>query len=829
VIHSFRAEGAFKVTTAIGFTGFILALILLNSILVSLSEPARVLLMGVGLLFVGRVCASKHKRPGARMSTVTHVTSLVCLIWLASVLSTSCAKNPEVAKRAYLESGDGYFAQKKYHEAIVQYRNAVQQDARFGEARYKLAEAYVRINDPAGAYREYIRAADLMPTNVESQLKAGQMLLLGRQFEDAKARADRILANDPKNVQAQILRGSALAGLKDLDSAIAQIEEAIQLDPERSSTYDNLGALRLAKGNREGAEDAFRKAVEINGKSVTARLALATFYLSTKRAAEAERALLETRQLDAANPTANRVLALFYLASHRAPEAEPYLKTFAGVAKTAASQLALADYYTLMNRSSDAVRVLTAIAVEDTQAFAGAQSRIAAIEYARGQKAGAHTRLNDLLTRQPKYLAGLLLKGRFLLVEQQRDGALAQAKAATQADPMSAQAQFFLGKVYAASNQLGEAAQAFTEVLKLNPRATAAQIELSRVQLAVGNVDASVASAREVLKSQPDNPDARLLAARGRIALRELAPAETEMKALVAKYPNVSAVHSQIGVLYLAKGDPLAARRSFERALTLDAGSLEALSGLVRLDLTAKHTTEARARVEAKLTQAPNDARLLLLAASTYAETGDPVRAEQMLQHAIEIDAANIQAHAMLGQLFMSEQKLEQAKAAFDVVSKLHPQSNDAIAARTMVALILSAQKRLAEAQNQYEQILATSPRSVVAANNLAWLYAERGNLDVALELAQTAAQQAPEQPAINDTLGWIYYKKNLLGQAIAALQRSVEKDPINPIYHYHLGLAYTKGGELARAKQSLEKALMLKPYFDGYSDARSVLASIRR
>jgi hypothetical protein len=175
VIHSFRAEGAFKVTTAIGFTGFILALILLNSILVSLSEPARVFVMGVGLLLAGRVCASKHKRPGARMSTVTHVTSLVCLILLASVLSTSCAKKPEVAKRAYLESGDGYFAQKKYHEAIVQYRNAVQKDPRFGEARYKLAEAYVRINDPAGAYREYIRAADLMPTNVESQLKAGQI------------------------------------------------------------------------------------------------------------------------------------------------------------------------------------------------------------------------------------------------------------------------------------------------------------------------------------------------------------------------------------------------------------------------------------------------------------------------------------------------------------------------------------------------------------------------------------------------------------------------------------------------------------------------------
>ena len=68
--------------------------------------------------------------------------------------------------------------------------------------------------------------------------------------------------------------------------------------------------------------------------------------------------------------------------------------------------------------------------------------------------------------------------------------------------------------------------------------------------------------------------------------------------------------------------------------------------------------------------------------------------------------------------------------------------------------------------------VLAASPRAIVAANNLAWLYAENGgNLDVALSLAQTASQQAPDDPKVNDTLGWIFYKKSLAGQAVAALQ----------------------------------------------------------
>ena len=50
-----------------------------------------------------------------------------------------------------------------------------------------------------------------------------------------------------------------------------------------------------------------------------------------------------------------------------------------------------------------------------------------------------------------------------------------------------------------------------------------------------------------------------------------------------------------------------------------------------------------------------------------------------------------------------------------------------------------------------------------VAANNLAWMYAETGeNLDMALQLAQAAARRLPNIPAIQDTLGWIHHKKGL-------------------------------------------------------------------
>jgi hypothetical protein len=49
--------------------------------------------------------------------------------------------------RKHLAEGDSYMAGKKYAEAVPSSRNAVQQDAGYGEARLKLAEAYLAIDE----------------------------------------------------------------------------------------------------------------------------------------------------------------------------------------------------------------------------------------------------------------------------------------------------------------------------------------------------------------------------------------------------------------------------------------------------------------------------------------------------------------------------------------------------------------------------------------------------------------------------------------------------------------------------------------------------------
>src|SRR5438045_3759599 len=77
-----------------------------------------------------------------------------------------------------------------------------------------------------------------------------------------------------------------------------------------------------------------------------------------------------------------------------------------------------------------------------------------------------------------------------------------------------------------------------------------------------------------------------------------------------------------------------------------------------------------------------------------------------------------------------------------------------AVMANTLLGIIAEMQNRPVDARSRYERALQLEPKAATAANNLAWLYAESGeNLDVALQLAQTAKAGLPDTPEVNDTL----------------------------------------------------------------------------
>jgi tetratricopeptide (TPR) repeat protein len=124
----------------------------------------------------------------------------------------------------------------------------------------------------------------------------------------------------------------------------------------------------------------------------------------------------------------------------------------------------------------------------------------------------------------------------------------------------------------------------------------------------------------------------------------------------------------------------------------------------------------------------------------------------------------------------------------------------------------VSAQKRndMPAAIQHYEAAIHSGERTGVAANNLAWLYAERGgSLDRALDLAQQARDLSPSNAAFLDTLGYVHLRRREYSEALNTLKKAVELstgegaprgDSIR--FRRHLAQAYRLAGQPDEAEK---------------------------
>jgi len=746
-------------------------------------------------------------------------------VLLALALAVGCAKDPEVSRQDHLRRGDAFAKEKKFPEAIVEYRSALQVDPKYAEAFVGLGEAFMQIGDRKNALYAYSRAADLLPENVDVQIKAGTMYLLRREFVDAQTLADKALAREPKNVVALILRANALAGLMEIDQAIKEIQEAIQLEPQRGDLYANLGAIQAGMARNKEAEAAFKQAVAVDPKSPRAYSALGNFYWSIKRREDAEAAFLKAVDLEPTDLLSNRILATFYLASNRLAESEKFLKTVADLSGEINDRLQQADFLALHGKFDEAIAIFKTVA-EKPEGFGPATTRHAGAEYARGNKPEAHRLLDEVLKRNSLAAGALLLRARFLSLEDKPDEALERAQQSVRADPGVAGAHFFLGQLYQQRGDSKNAIAEYQTVVQLNPRATGAQLELSKLSLTSGNVADAVSYADAARKGSA-HPDIRVALVRALLEQNDLKRAEVELKSLERDFRGSAEVATLIGNLYLRKRDIPAARRALEEAYRRNPRDINTLSGLIATDLSTNQPAAARARVESAVALEPKRTDLLLLAARTYAASGDLARTEATLKQALTVDPSNAECYALLGQLYVQTGRLDEGRREFEGMAKRDPTS---VGAQTMVGIILNRQGRVDDAIRQYEQLVTVQPEAAVAANNLAWIYAEQiRNLDRALALASSARKVMPTDPGVADTLGWTYYRKDLPLLGLPYLREAAQKQPQNAVYRYHLGAAYAKAKDPKNAIVELEAALKISTKFAGAEDAKKLLVELRK
>lgn len=109
-------------------------------------------------------------------------------------------------------------------------------------------------------------------------------------------------------------------------------------------------------------------------------------------------------------------------------------------------------------------------------------------------------------------------------------------------------------------------------------------------------------------------------------------------------------------------------------------------------------------------------------------------------------------------------------------------------------------------------QAHALLPDDKIVSLALARVLDANGQADEALTIYHAVLGGDPHDPAFADQLGWIYVQRGRVGQALNVYEALATSQPNSSTYRYHFGMALLATGDRALAEEQLQRALELNP-----------------
>jgi tetratricopeptide (TPR) repeat protein len=746
----------------------------------------------------------------------------VLCIWIC-VASLAAASGCRVSKQDLVAKGNKLFAAGKYENASFAYRKAIQKDAGYGEAYYRLGLTSIRLDQGRMAHEALSRAVELVPENVDAKEKLGDVCLSfyladsshpQNFYSEIKKLSDELVAANAKSYEGLMLKGYLASTDRKPKEAIEFFQQALKVDSSNAGVVTELARLLIQDGQVQEGE---RLAVDLIARQKTSYGPiydlLYGFYVTANRLSEAD-SVLKTKVKN--NPkSADYILQLarYYNRRHQPADMKAALQRLLDDPQSfPQAQLQVGDFYLGLRDYAEAIGYYqdgfrSSPQAKDKVVY---RKRNVAALLSEGKKDEAIHLAEQVLKEYPKDEGVVLLHAGLLLDSGLRanvDIAAPEFRTLVSQHPNDAFLRLQLARAYRVLGDPDGARSQLLEAIAKQNDLVPARYELAEISLAQQPRE-TVRQANEILKAWPQDRRARLLRASGMIGTGDGAFARAELAQLIKDAPQDPEPRFQLGFLAIAE-------QKYSEAIAIlgqhrDSGDARVFSGLAVAYVNQKQIDKAQEALGEGLRKSPNSPVLLDQLAGTEALTGQYDLAIKQFRQLLGRDPRSVAPRRHLAEVYSLMGDYVNAIVCYQ---QLHDQApNDATDALNLATALTQA-GRTSEARALYQRVVKVHPENAPALNNAAFFLADtNGDLDEALRLAQNALGKAPGHPGFSDTVGYIYLKKGMLDSAIQTFGNLARKYPAYASFRYHLGLALYQKGEKASARKELEAALADHP-----------------
>lgn len=685
------------------------------------------------------------------------ILSLRRLVCSVFVAVALCACGLTTSDEERMARADQSIASGEYRAAMIELKKVLSNDDNNVDARFKLATVSLGLGDFVAAEVNLRRATDAGLSGPTVRRLSLEVLLAQSQFEPMLT----TLETPPAVLdQAERLKymGRAQLGLGQIQAATATYQELAQLQPDSDDAALGLASVDAISGQADQAIVALQRLVDRSPKLVDAQLLLGT---------------LHQRRAD-------------YASAERAFEA--------GIAAVP-RETGLPRYLDILSN------------LVDSQLSLGALD-------------AAESNLKTLRSLAPNAPPALFLSAKLARANGDPENATRDLQQLLQITPNDLQAQFMLGQLQLQRGNVEQAEEVLSRLVSLAPSNVSARKLLAQVQLQRARPDEALAALSPVGGNVDDDLAIQKLFAVARLQQGDIDAAIANLERARALDPNDRKTQLGLASLQVSNGDYAAAEAlllevppitsDFRREALL----LEAMDGLGK-SAQANALAKQLGQRHADSTEALRISSMFLL------NSGDAAGAEKLISSRIAVDANDVAAYVVYGDILVGQQKIDAALQAYQRASQLPGDSLDAMLGLTRIALL---QERNADARELLLRTIDTHPEAVLPRQILIDLALRSGDFELANSAVSALASRESLAPDARQFVSRVLLQLGRFDEALAQSERAVQENPRdrNALFQKARVLIAMRRSNAARA--TLQNALQISPE---WLQARATLAIV--
>lgn len=582
------------------------------------------------------------------------------------------------SQELYEEALD-FFRQDAFPEALIQLRNALQQDPNNLPARIMLGRILLEQNQPMAAIKELEKAQAmggdenllLLPLamaylevaqpehvitgfvaeghnpDVDGQLQllqAEAYIQLGdpKRAEELFLNAGTLLPVDPRPIlgraRLDVARGKR-------DKAHILLAEALVLAPDSFDVWIYKAILHRDEGNFREAIAAFDKVLALNPVSERALTARAALWLDLGQDERARADLEAVKNLGTDTLESIYLRTLLLYREGRMEEA----------------RAALSESGDKINEIKDDTRAK----LPETMLMLGV------VAYFEENYTEAATHFTAYLNRTPNHLGAMRYLASCYLSLGDAESVVTLLKPTSGGvpprDPMLLS---ILAEAFRSLGNYGAAEQYYSAALELAPGVAGIGVRLAASRLDAGRPDAAIAELEKLTQRFPELAEAWIQLARVHVKTGDMAKAIVVVEEMLARFKGTPEIHNVAGATFLAAGEFERARLELNLAKAADSEALMPQLNLARLARAEGDVASAEALYRATLERFPTSVATQVELSQVLLQQGAYDDARERVAALIKSEPTVFAAHELrLNVMFASKEKPERIRETlFDLV-----------------------------------------------------------------------------------------------------------------------------------------------------------------